>query len=160
MCNLGAGAAVVKAHLAEAGAIPALLDQLAPTADAGLAQLAALSLRNLSKHPLCKIQVINSGGVSILLDFLSEGLEVLKYPLRCEVCSIYCFSSSCIVQAAVIPHGRLADVFFCVLHTFPDSCKSHSATLYKFEQLHAADYLQVCQGPLSHGTRPHGGRCR
>ena len=90
VCNLAAGSAAVKAHLAKAGVIPALLDQLAPTADAGLAQLAALSLRNLSKHPVCKLQIINGGGVSILLDFLAEGLEVLQYPLRCEVRSMKC----------------------------------------------------------------------
>lgn len=93
VCNLGAGAAAAKAHLGEAGAIPSLLDHLAPTADAGLAQLAALSLRNLSKHSRCKQQIINSGGVSILLEFLSEGLEVLQYPLRCEACCTICVSS-------------------------------------------------------------------
>lgn len=85
VCNLAAGSAAAKAHLAEANVIPALLDQLEPTADAGLAQLAALSLRNLSKHPQCKRHIVDSGGVSILLDFLAEGLEVLQYPLRCEV---------------------------------------------------------------------------
>lgn len=85
VCNIAAGTAPGKARLAECGVISALLDHLAPTGDEGLAQLAALCLRNLSKHPQCKLQIINSGGVCVLLDFLSEGLEVLQYPLRCEV---------------------------------------------------------------------------
>jgi hypothetical protein len=85
VCNLGAGTAAVKAHLGEADVIPVLLHLVAPAAEPGIAQLAALSLRNLSKLPKCKQQIVNSGGVQTLLDFLSEGLEVLQYPLICEV---------------------------------------------------------------------------
>jgi Armadillo/beta-catenin-like repeat len=88
ICNLAAGSNLIKGHLADSGVIPVLLQQLAPQADASLAQLAALALRNLSRHTLCKRQIVDSGGVPVLIAFLSEGLEVLKFPLRCEVRSM------------------------------------------------------------------------
>eukprot|EP00892_Ulva_mutabilis_P000926 jgi/Ulvmu1/10834/UM007_0008.1 len=85
VCNLAAGSQMAKAHICDSGLIPPLLMFLAPHCDGHLAQLAALSLRNLSRHADSKAEIMKNGGVSALLEFLSEGLEALQYPLHCDI---------------------------------------------------------------------------
>jgi len=85
VCNLAAGSQVAKAHICDSGLIAPLLTFLAPDGDAHLAQLAALSLRNLSRHNPSKVEIMRHDGVTTLLGFLNEGLETLQYPLHCDV---------------------------------------------------------------------------
>lgn len=86
ICNIAAGSHLAKGHICDGGLIEPLLTFLAPHSDARLAQLAALALRNLSRHNPSKAEIMKHGGVSTLLAFLTEGLETLQYPLHCDVC--------------------------------------------------------------------------
>jgi hypothetical protein len=85
VCNLAAGSQGVKQHMCEAGLIEPLLTLLTSAFDRTLAQLAALALRNLSRNPRCRQEIMRLDGINALLEFLSEGLENLQYPLHCEV---------------------------------------------------------------------------
>ena len=85
-CNLAAGSQPVKQQLCDAGIIQPVIYLLSVCEDRMLAQLAALVLRNLSRNPKCRAEIVRLDGVSVLLDFLSLGVEDLKYPLLCEVC--------------------------------------------------------------------------
>lgn len=78
---------MAKGHICDSGLIEPLLMFLAPHGDTHLAQLAALALRNLSRHTPSKTEIMKHDGVNMLLSFLSEGLENLQYPLHCDVCS-------------------------------------------------------------------------
>jgi hypothetical protein len=85
VCNIAAGSQAIKQQIAAAGLIPPLLKFLTDSYDRSLAQLAALAVRNLSREPRCRQEIMRLNGVPVLLKFLSEGIEVLQYPMSCEV---------------------------------------------------------------------------
>lgn len=90
ICNIAAGSQTDKQVIAEAGMIAPLLAMLQPPLSrdsdrAGSAQLAALSLRNLSRNAACRLEMVKFGGDATLLAFLAEGLEDLRYPLAVTV---------------------------------------------------------------------------
>lgn len=90
VCNLAAGSQTVKQQIGDAGLVEPLLELLVASYDRSLSQLAALALRNLSRNPRCRQEILRLDGVTALLEFLSEGVDNLQYPLHCEVrCALY-----------------------------------------------------------------------
>ena len=85
VCNLAAGSQMIKQQIANAGVIEPLLRFLTESPDRTIAQLAALSVRNLSRDARCRQEIVRLDGVSVLLEFLSDGIENLVQTMTCEV---------------------------------------------------------------------------
>jgi Armadillo/beta-catenin-like repeat len=84
VCNFAAGSQAIKQQLCDAGLVHPVIELLASCGDRTLQQLAALALRNLLRNPKCRAEIVRLNGVGVLLDFLSEGVENLQYPLHAE----------------------------------------------------------------------------
>ena len=76
---------MIKQQIANAGVIEPLLRFLTESPDRTIAQLAALSVRNLSRDARCRQEIVRLDGVSVLLEFLSDGIENLVQTMTCEV---------------------------------------------------------------------------